>query len=118
MTSDACANNRAVGGRCGRRGWGDIGSWNLFNGLRKQHRTIITLFMFNDLLPGKTLHLEFFGLHEFENTGTWFRGVVGYNFRTDFGVRMGINSLWGPRSSTFGQFKDNTQIFTEAKYTF
>ena len=118
VTGAACANNRAVGGRCGRRGWGDIGSWNLFNGLRKQHRTIVTLFMFNDLLPGKTLHLELFGLHEFEQTGTWLRALVGYNFRTNFGVRMGINSLWGPRSTVFGQFKDNTHIFTEVKYTF
>jgi hypothetical protein len=103
---------------CGRRGYVDIGEWNLFNGLREQQRSILTLFMFNDFLPGKVLHVELFGLQEIEQQGTWFRGVVGYNFMTNLSARLGYNALWGLRDSFFGQFKNNDNVFTEVKVTF
>ncbi len=103
---------------CGKPRFVDLGTWNLFNGGRQQQRTISTLFMFNDFLSGKTLHVELFGLVEYENMATWFRFLVGYNFRTDFSVRLGTNQLWGPSSSFFGQFAANNSIFTEVKWTF
>jgi hypothetical protein len=103
---------------CGRKGYVDIGEFDLFSGLRQQQRSVVTLFMFNDFLPGKTLHTELFGLHELENQGTWFRGVVGYSFVTNVSARVGYNALWGVRDSFFGQFKENDHFFTEVKLTF
>lgn len=107
---------RSIG--CGRKGFIDIGEFDLFNGLRKRNRTILTLFMFNDFLPGKTVHVELFGLHEIEQQGTWFRGLVGYVFNSTTSARIGYHQLWGPRDTFFGQFKDNQEVFTELKYTF
>lgn len=114
LGSVACQNQLG----CGRKGYVDIGEFDLFNGLREQQRSIVTLFMFNDFLPGKTLHVELFGLHEFEQQGTWFRGVLGYNFMTNVSARVGYNALWGVRDSFFGQFKENDHFFTEVKLTF
>ena len=114
LNSPACL----AGNGCGKKGYVDIGEWSLFNGLRQQQRSIATLFMFNDFLSGKTLHVELFGLVEFENMATWFRFLLGYNFRTNLSVRVGTNQLWGPSSSVFGQFAANSTIFTEFKWTF
>ncbi|MGD9765709.1 MAG: hypothetical protein AB7V27_18600, partial [Candidatus Binatia bacterium] len=114
LDSQACANQPG----CGKRGWIELGQYNLFKGMRQQQRTITTLFMFNDFLPGKVLHVELFGLAEFENMATWFRAVVGYNFTTALSARVGTNQIWGPSSSFFGQFGENDVIFTEFKWTF
>jgi hypothetical protein len=114
LNSPACL----AGNGCGKKRYVDIGQWSLFNGGRQQQRTISTLFMFNDFLSGKTLHVELFGLVEYENMATWFRFLLGYNFRTDLSVRAGMNFLWGPDNSVFGQFGDNKSIFTEVKWTF
>lgn len=114
LDSPACK----AGNGCGKKGYVDLGSWSLFNGLRQQQRSISTLFMFNDFLSGKTLHVELFGLMEWENLSSWFRLLVGYNFRTDVSVRAGMNFLWGPNDSVFGQFGDNKTFFTEFKWTF
>lgn len=114
LGSVACQNQLG----CGGKGFVDIGEFDLFNGLRDQRRSIITLYMFNDFLPGKTLHVELFGLHEFEQQGDWFRAVVGYSFFTNLSARVGYNALWGQRDSFFGQFKENDHVFTEVKLTF
>jgi hypothetical protein len=114
LGSVACENQLG----CGRKGFIDLGAFDLFNGLRDRHRTIVTLFMFNDFLPGKIVHAELFGLHEFENGGTWFRGLLGYSFATNLSARLGYNALWGERDSVFGQFKENDHVFTEVKVTF
>jgi hypothetical protein len=103
---------------CGKKGFIDIGAFDLFNGLRDQQRTVLTLFMFNDFLSGKSLRVELFGLHELEQQGTWFRGLVGYAFNSTTSARLGYHQLWGQRDSFFGQFKDNQEVFTEVKYTF
>lgn len=105
---------------CGNEGYLIGGGTSLFNGLRDQSRNVVTLFMFNDFLPGKTLHVEFFGLHEFGSPqrATWLRGVVGYNFNSNLSARLGVNAVWGERTSFFGQFEKNDSIFTELKYTF
>lgn len=114
LDSPACALQPG----CGKRGYIDIGAFNLFNGLRQQQRSVLTLFMFNDFLPGKTLHVELFGLQELEQQGTWFRALVGYSFTTALSARLGTNQVWGPRDTFFGQFKKNDHFFTEVKYTF
>lgn len=105
---------------CGDTGYLIGGGTSLFNGLRDQSRNVVTLFMFNDFLPGKTLHVEFFGLHEFgsRQRASWLRGVVGYNFNSHLSARLGINAVWGERTAFFGQFEKNDSIFTELKYTF
>lgn len=103
---------------CGDRGYIIGGEWNLFNGLRDQHRSIVTLYMFNDFLPGKTLRVEIFGLHEFEQKGSWLRFVLGYNFTNNFSGRVGTNILFGDNDAFIGQFKGNDVVFTELKLTF
>jgi hypothetical protein len=76
--------------------------------------------MFNDFLPGKTLHVEFFALQELgqRQEATWLRGLVGYNFNSNFSTRLGINVIGGKRHSFFGQFRKNDSVFMELKYTF
>ena len=104
---------------CGRRGYIIGGASNVFNGLRDQSRNIITLFMFNDFLPGRTLHVEFFGLAEFgRQRAQWFRAVLGYAFNGQLSARVGTNLVRGKQTSFFGQFKKNEVVFTEIKYTF
>ena len=96
------------------------GATTAFNGLRNRSRNVVTLFMFNDFLPGKTLHVELFGLHEFggPQRATWFRGVVGYNFNSNVSGRLGVNVIQGKGDGFFGQFKRNDSAFAELKYTF
>ena len=114
LGSDACERSPY----CGKKGYIDIGAFDLFNGLRDQQRTVLTLFMFNEFLSGKTLHVELFGLHEVEQQGTWFRGLVAYVFNSSTSARVGYHQLWGQRDSFFGQFKDNQEVFTEVRWTF
>jgi hypothetical protein len=103
---------------CGDRGYVTAGAYNIFNGLRDQDRTVFTLYMFNDFLPGKTLRVELFGLHELNDGGSWFRGVIGYNFNSWASMRVGTNLVWGARDGFFGEFEKNDSIFTELKFTF
>ena len=112
----ACAAQRY----CGESGYIIGGESNAFNGLRNRTRHVATLFMFNDFLPGKTLHVELFGLHEFTHRqrATWIRALVGYNFNAQLTGRVGINVISGALDSFFGQFQRNDSLFTELKFTF
>jgi len=105
---------------CGDEGYIIGGATNMFNGLRDQTRDVITLFMFNDFLTGKTLHVELFGLYEFGQwqEAAWFRGLVGYNFNSNVTGRVGVNVVGGKKHAFFGQFEDNDSVFFEVKYTF
>ena len=105
---------------CGREGYIIGGASNAFNGLRQRTRDVLTLFMFNDFLPGKTLRVEFFGLYEFggwQNSG-WMRGVVGYSINNRLSTRVGINVLQGRKDAFFGEFKQVSSAFMEVKFTF
>jgi hypothetical protein len=105
---------------CGETGYIIGGASDFFNGLRDEKRDVFTLFMFNDFLTGKTLHVELFGLYEFRSRqeSAWFRGVVGYNFDNHLTGRVGLNIIEGQKDAFFGQFKDNDHVFVELKYTF
>ena len=105
---------------CGRAGYIIGGATNAFNGLRDDDRNVITLFMFNDFLPGKTVHVELFALRELgsDQRATWFRGLVGYNWNSEFSTRVGVNLVGGKDRSFFGQFRQNDSLFMEFKYTF
>lgn len=105
---------------CGRTGYIIGGATNVFNGLRDEDRNVVTLFMFNDFLPSKTLHVELFVLRELgdDQRSTWFRGLVGYNWNSEFSTRIGTNIISGKSKSFFGQFTDNDSLFVEMKYTF
>ncbi len=105
---------------CGSKGYIIGGESNGFTGLRGRTRNVLTLFMFNDFLPGKTLHVELFGLHELGNrqNSTWVRGVVGYNFNSNVSGRVGINVVEGKGDAFFGEFRSNDSMFFELKYTF
>jgi hypothetical protein len=106
--------------RCGEAGYLIGGASGGFEGSRGTTRDIVTLFMFNDFLPGKTLHVELFGLHEFggRQAGTWMRALVGYNFNNAVSARVGANIISGQEDGFFGQFERNRSIFTELKVTF
>jgi hypothetical protein len=106
--------------RCGERGYLIGGAATGFDGQRGRTRHVATLFMFNDFLPGKTLHVELFGLHEFghRQRSTWVRGLVGYNFNNSLSGRVGINVISGAQDAFFGQFQRNDSVFTELKFTF
>lgn len=114
LGSVACENTK----NCGDKGYIIGGEYNLFNGMRSQHRSIVTLYMFNDFLPGKTLRVEMFGLQEIEQKGTWFRFVLGYNFTSEFSARVGTNIIFGEKDAFIGQFNANDVVFSELKYTF
>ena len=105
---------------CGREGYVIGGQTNMFTGMRKRTRDVLTLFMFNDFLPGKTLHVELFGLHELGGwqASTWLRGVVGYSFNSRVTGRVGINVIQGQDEAFFGQFKKTSSAFAEMKFTF
>jgi hypothetical protein len=105
---------------CGDRGYVIGGASTGFDGLRDETRNVLTLFMFNDFLPGKTLHVELFALHELgsRQNATWLRGVVGYNFNRTLSGRLGVNYLTGESDAFFGQFERNTSAFIELKVTF
>lgn len=105
---------------CGDKGFIIGGANNAFNGLRGRTRDVLTLFMFNDFLPGKTLHVELFGLHELgaDQRATWVRGVVGYNFNNFLSGRVGLNYVTGKADAFFGQFEANDSVFFEMKMTF
>ncbi len=105
---------------CGNTGYIIGGATNMFNGLRDEQRNVVTLFMFNDFLPGKTVHVELFALRELgsEQRATWFRGLVGYNWNSEFSTRVGLNIIGGKSTSFFGQFRKNDSLFVEMKYTF
>ncbi len=105
---------------CGDRGYIIGGASNGFNGLRNRTRHVATLFMFNDFLPGKTLHVELFGLHEFSHRqrASWVRALVGYNFNAQLTARVGINVISGNLDSFFGEFQRNDSLFTELRFTF
>lgn len=112
--SDSCNRTK----NCGDDGYVIGGAFDLFNGMRSEHRSIFTLYMFNDFLPGKTLRVELFGLQEVEQKGTWFRFVVGYNFTSQFSARLGTNVIFGEKDAFIGQFGKNDVVFSELKYTF
>ena len=116
LGSAACAAQP----RCGERGYLIGGASNAFDGQRGQKRDVVTLFMFNDFLPGKTLRVELFGLHEFQERqeSTWVRGVLGYNWNNRLNTRIGVNYIWGKNDAFFGQFEKNRNVFMEVKYTF
>ena len=105
---------------CGRDGYIIGGETNMFNGLRNRARNVITLFMFNEFLPGKTLRVELFGLHEFSDRqrSTWLRGVLGYVWNSRMSSRVGINFVTGERDAFFGEFEQNSSVFMEMKFTF
>ncbi|MEQ8660676.1 MAG: DUF1302 family protein [Gammaproteobacteria bacterium] len=105
---------------CGRRGYIIGGATTMFDGLRDEDRNVVTLFMFNDFLPGKVLHVELFALRELgsDQRATWFRGLVGYNFNSNVSGRVGVNVIGGKSKSFFGQFRENDSVFFEFKYTF
>jgi hypothetical protein len=105
---------------CGREGYIIGGESNAFNGLRKRTRDVLTLFMFNDFLPGKTLHVELFGLYELGGwqRSAWMRGVVGYSINSRLSARVGINVIQGNKSAFFGEFKTTSSTFMELKFTF
>lgn len=106
--------------RCGEKGYLIGGATTGFDGQRERTRNVVTLFMFNDFLPGKTLHVELFALHEFgaRQQATWLRGLVGYNFNSKLSARVGVNFIHGRSDSFFGQFERNDSAFMELKYTF
>ena len=116
LASGACAAQP----RCGETGYLIGGAATGFDGQRGRTRHVATLFMFNDFLPGKTLHVELFGLHEFghRQRSTWIRGLVGYNFNRSVSGRVGINVISGAEDAFFGQFQRNDSVFTELKFTF
>ncbi len=116
LDSIACAAQRY----CGDTGYIIGGASDGFNGLRDRTRYVATLFMFNDFLPGKTLHVELFGLHEFghRQRASWVRGLIGYNFNHSLSARVGINVISGNLDSFFGEFQRNDSVFTELKFTF
>ena len=116
LLSDACARQP----HCGREGYVIGGEGNMFTGMRKRTRDVITLFMFNEFLPGRTVRVELFGLHELGGwqRSTWMRGVLGYSFSGRVTGRVGINVIQGQKEAFFGQFKKTSSAFAELKFTF
>jgi hypothetical protein len=64
------------------------------------------------------LHLELFTYIGLNNSDALIRPKVTYDFDDSFSVLLGANIFAGSRDGQFGQYKDNSMIYTKIKYNF
>lgn len=66
----------------------------------------------------ETLHLELFSYLGLNNEDALVRPKVTYDFDDSFSVLLGANLFMGNDGGRFGQYKDNSMIYTKIKYNF
>ncbi|MDT8392349.1 MAG: DUF1302 family protein [Bacteroidales bacterium] len=85
--------------------------------LQKQNITTMTFLAQYDLFR-ETLHLELFTYLGITNEDALIRPKITYDIDDGFSVLLGANIFTGDASGTFGQYKDNSMIYTKLKYSF
>jgi uncharacterized protein DUF1302 len=66
----------------------------------------------------ETLHLELFSYIGLSNKDALIRPKISYDFDDSFSLHLGANIFVGDREGQFGQYQDNTMIYTKIKYSF
>lgn len=64
------------------------------------------------------LHLELFSYIGLSGNDALIRPKITYDFDDSFSILLGANVFVGDRNGQFGQFKDNSMIYTKIKYSF
>ncbi len=66
----------------------------------------------------ETLHLELFSYIGLNNEDALIRPKITYDFDDSFSILLGSNIFIGDESGRFGQYKDNSMVYTKIKYNF
>jgi len=66
----------------------------------------------------ETLHLELFSYIGLTNGDALIRPKISYDFDDSFNILLGANIFVGDEAGQFGQYKDNSMIYTKIKYNF
>ena len=66
----------------------------------------------------ETLHLELFSYIGLTNEDALIRPKITYDFDDSFSILLGSNIFIGDETGRFGQYKDNSMIYTKFKYNF
>ncbi len=66
----------------------------------------------------ETLHLELFSYIGLSNSDALIRPKITYDFDDSFSILLGSNIFVGDAGGRFGQYHDNSMIYTKIKYSF
>jgi len=66
----------------------------------------------------ETLHLELFSYIGLTGEDALIRPKISYDFDDSFNILLGANIFVGDRAGQFGQYQDNTMVYTKIKYSF
>jgi hypothetical protein len=66
----------------------------------------------------ETLHLELFSYIGLSDQDALIRPKITYDFDDSFSILLGGNIFVGERDGQFGQYQDNSMIYTKIKYNF
>ena len=66
----------------------------------------------------ETLHLELFSYIGLTGEDALIRPKITYDFDDSFSILVGANIFVGSRDGQFGQYQDNTMLYTKIKYNF
>lgn len=91
----------------------DYNDMMLDNGL---HNT--ATFMARYDMMRETLHLELFSYIGLSDHDALIRPKITYDFDDSFSILLGGNIFVGERDGQFGQYQDNSMIYTKIKYNF
>ncbi|OQB36035.1 MAG: hypothetical protein BWY09_02066 [Candidatus Hydrogenedentes bacterium ADurb.Bin179] len=89
-----------------------------FMAARDQDRHVVTLRL-TKLLMNQNLILSFFGYFSPSDSDAYLRPTINYKINDQFMIEGGGNIFLGnSRTSFFGQFQDNTNIYAGVKFSF
>lgn len=83
----------------------------------KKTENTMTFLARYDLLR-ETLHLELFSYIGLSKEGALIKPKITYDFEDSFSILLGSNIFVGDEKGRFGQYKDNSMIYTKLKYSF
>jgi Protein of unknown function (DUF1302) len=66
----------------------------------------------------ETLHLELFSYIGLTNEDALIRPKITYDFDDSFSIQLGSNIFIGEETGQFGQYQDNSMIYTKLKFSF
>ena len=66
----------------------------------------------------ETLHLELFSYIGLSDSDALIRPKISYDFDDSFSLLFGANIFVGDEGGQFGQYRDNSMIYTKIKYSF
>jgi len=66
----------------------------------------------------ETLHLELFSYIGITGEDALIRPKITYDFDDSFSILLGANIFVGDEKGQFGQYQDNTMVYTKIKYNF